>query len=54
MILIKNASRLAFNRLIMTPVSTFARDFLDDRDQAAEKVYINRKESMTFLNQGKH
>lgn len=41
--LIRTTTRFAVNRLVVTPVNTFAGDFLKDRDEAVEKVYINRK-----------
>ena len=43
--LIRTATRCALNRLIMTPLNTFSGDQWKDRDEAAEKVYISRKES---------
>lgn len=41
--LIRTTTRFALNRLIMTPVNTFAGDQWKDRDEAAEKVFISRK-----------
>ncbi len=43
--LIRTTTRFALNRLIMTPLNAFAGDQWKDRDEAAEKVYISRKES---------
>lgn len=43
MIMIRSAARFALSRITVTPVSSFASDFFKDRDEAAEKVYINRK-----------
>lgn len=38
------ATRYAVQRITITPAYTFAAsDFFKDRDEAAEKVYINRK-----------
>lgn len=52
--LIRSTARFAINRLVMTPAANFAGDNWKDRDEAAEKVYINRKESTYFLSQGIH
>lgn len=43
MILINTCSRLAIKRIIPVSTQAFAGDSWKDRDEAAEKVYINRK-----------
>lgn len=41
--LIRTTTRFAINRLVMTSVNSFSGDSWKDRDEAAEKVFINRK-----------
>lgn len=41
--LINNCSRFAIKRILTRPTAAFAGDSWKDRDEAAEKVYINRK-----------
>ena len=41
--LIKGTTRVVLRAIIAQPKAGFAKDFLKDRDEAAEKVYINKK-----------
>lgn len=41
--LLSTTTRFALTRLIIKPSATFAGDSWKDRDEAAQKVYINRK-----------
>jgi hypothetical protein len=41
--IIRVATQLGLRRLTTVPVSGFANDSWKDRDEAAEKVFINRK-----------
>ncbi len=41
--LIKGTTRLLMRTVTVRPVAGFAGDSWKDRDEAAEKVYINRK-----------
>lgn len=44
--IIKATTRLAIRATTFRPVAAFGSDQWKDRDEAAEKVYITRKESI--------
>lgn len=46
-------SRLAFRTNVQRAVFRFSSDSWRDRDEAAEKVFISRKESKLLITQGK-
>jgi hypothetical protein len=47
--LLKSTTKLAIARLTTKPAALFAGDSWKERDEAAEKVYINRRESNSPL-----
>lgn len=52
--MIRTTARFAIRSLNVRPVSCFAGDSWRDRDEAAERVYINQKESKFTIMQDKH